>query len=45
MLKTTRDNLALIAERFGPVDGAPVVALVEQFERAIQQVEKAPPAS
>ena len=42
MLKTTRDNLQLIAERFGDPHGASLVELVRLFEKAIEQVVKPP---
>lgn len=44
MLKTTRDNLRLIATRFGEPDGAPVAALADQFDQAIARME-GPPVS
>ncbi|WP_157271542.1 TRAFs-binding domain-containing protein [Azohydromonas aeria] len=40
MLKTTRDNLRLIAERFGGEEGTPVAELARQFDQAIEQLER-----
>jgi hypothetical protein len=42
MLKTTLNNLRLIAERFGGDDGAAVGALADAFEAAIRQLGHGP---
>ncbi len=39
MLKTTSDNLRLIADRYGAEKGAPIGELLALFEKAIEQVE------
>jgi tetratricopeptide (TPR) repeat protein len=43
MLKTTRDNLRFIAERFGPEDGAPVAELAGHFDAAMAQLDRPGP--